>query len=48
MAVYEVIHSLIQHKLGLLRKSDLSTKQFREQGRDHAGGLSLSHPCNKK
>jgi len=30
MAVYEVQHPLIQHKLGLLRKSDLSTKQFRE------------------
>jgi len=30
MAVYEVSHPLIQHKLGLLRKSDLSTKQFRE------------------
>lgn len=30
MAVYEVKHPLIQHKLGLLRKSDQSTKQFRE------------------
>jgi len=30
VAVYEVKHPLIQHKLGLLRKSDLSTKQFRE------------------
>lgn len=30
MAVYEVKHPLIQHKIGLLRKSDLSTKQFRE------------------
>ena len=30
MAVYEVKHPLIHHKLGLLRKSDLSTKQFRE------------------
>ncbi len=30
MAVYEVNHPLIQHKLGLLRKADLSTKQFRE------------------
>jgi len=30
VAVYEVQHPLIQHKLGLLRKSDLSTKQFRE------------------
>lgn len=30
MAVYEVKHPLIQHKIGLLRKADLSTKQFRE------------------
>lgn len=30
MAVYEVKHPLIQHKLGLMRKADLSTKQFRE------------------
>lgn len=30
MAVYEVKHPLIQHKLGLMRKSDQSTKQFRE------------------
>jgi uracil phosphoribosyltransferase len=30
VAVFEVKHPLIQHKLGLLRKADLSTKQFRE------------------
>ena len=30
MAVFEVRHPLIQHKLGLMRKADLSTKQFRE------------------
>ncbi|MSN24835.1 MAG: uracil phosphoribosyltransferase [Geobacter sp.] len=30
MAVYEVKHPLIQHKLGLMRKADQSTKQFRE------------------
>jgi len=30
MAVHEVKHPLIQHKLGLMRKADLSTKQFRE------------------
>jgi len=30
VAVYEVKHPLIQHKLGLLRKADLSTKLFRE------------------
>ncbi len=30
MAVHEVKHPLIQHKLGLMRKADLSTKEFRE------------------
>jgi uracil phosphoribosyltransferase len=30
VSVHEVQHPLIQHKLGLMRKSDLSTKQFRE------------------
>jgi len=30
VAVYEVKHPLIQHKLGLMRKADQSTKQFRE------------------
>ncbi|HWI41504.1 MAG TPA: uracil phosphoribosyltransferase, partial [Verrucomicrobiae bacterium] len=30
MAVYQVSHPLIQHKLGLMRKAGLSTKQFRE------------------
>ena len=30
MAIYQVNHPLIQHKLGLMRKADLSTKQFRE------------------
>lgn len=30
MAVYVAEHPLIQHKLGLLRKHDISTKNFRE------------------
>ena len=30
MSVHEVTHPLIRHKLGLLRKAELSTKQFRE------------------
>ena len=30
MAIFEVRHPLIQHKLGIMRKADLSTKQFRE------------------
>lgn len=30
MAVYEIKHPLVQHKLGLMRKEGISTKQFRE------------------
>lgn len=30
MPVYEVKHPLMQHKLGLMRKAEISTKQFRE------------------
>lgn len=30
MGVVEVLHPLIQHKLGLLREGDISTKHFRE------------------
>lgn len=30
MSVYEIKHPLIQHKLGLMRKADISTKHFRE------------------
>ncbi len=30
MAVYEVKHPLVRHKLGLLREKDISTKDFRE------------------
>lgn len=30
MAVYEIKHPLIQHKMGLLRQHDISTKNFRE------------------
>lgn len=30
MKVFEVKHPLIQHKLGLMRKNDVSTKHFRE------------------
>ena len=34
MKVVEVKHPLIQHKLGLLRKGDISTKHFRELARE--------------
>ncbi|NEN74760.1 uracil phosphoribosyltransferase [Pelistega sp. NLN82] len=30
MAIYEIQHPLIKHKIGLMRKADLSTKSFRE------------------
>ncbi|OZG70757.1 uracil phosphoribosyltransferase [Hahella sp. CCB-MM4] len=30
MPVYEIQHPLIQHKIGLLRREDISTKNFRE------------------
>lgn len=30
MAIHEIKHPLIQHKLGLMRKADVSSKQFRE------------------
>ncbi len=30
MAIFEVKHPLIRHKIGLMRKADQSTKQFRE------------------
>ncbi len=30
MAIYEIKHPLVRHKLGLMRKDDISTKAFRE------------------
>ncbi len=30
MSVYEINHPLVKHKVGLLRKADISTKSFRE------------------
>lgn len=30
MSVYAINHPLVQHKLGLMREVDLSTKSFRE------------------
>ncbi|PLY01218.1 MAG: uracil phosphoribosyltransferase [Desulfuromonas sp.] len=30
MAVYEINHPLVKHKLGLMRQNDISTKDFRE------------------
>jgi len=34
MNVFEVKHPLIQHKIGLMRKADISTKHFRELARE--------------
>ena len=30
MAVHEIKHPLVQHKIGLLRERDISIKSFRE------------------
>ena len=30
MPVHEIRHPLIRHKLGIMRRADLSTKSFRE------------------
>ena len=30
MSVHEVSHPLVQHKIGLLREAEISTKKFRE------------------
>ncbi len=30
MAVYEIVHPLVRHKLGLLREKNISTKDFRD------------------
>lgn len=34
MAIYEIKHPLIRHKMGLMRKAELSTKSFRELARE--------------
>lgn len=34
MAIHEINHPLIRHKLGLMRRADLSTKSFRELTRE--------------
>lgn len=40
MKVVEVKHPLIQHKLGIMRKADISTKHFRELAREVASLLT--------
>ena len=34
MNVKEIRHPLIRHKLGLMRRADISTKNFRELAQD--------------
>jgi uracil phosphoribosyltransferase len=40
MPIHEIRHPLIQHKLGLMRKADLSTKNFREMAQEIASLLT--------
>ena len=40
MPIHEIRHPLIQHKLGLMRKAELSTKNFREMSQEIASLLT--------
>src|SRR5690554_2575002 len=40
MAIHEIRHPLIRHKLGLMRRSDISTKNFREHAQEVAALLT--------
>ena len=40
MPVYEIRHPLIRHKLGIMRRADLSTKSFRELSQEVAALLT--------
>jgi uracil phosphoribosyltransferase len=40
MPVHEIRHPLIRHKLGLMRRADLSTKNFREMAQEVAALLT--------
>ena len=40
MPVHEIRHPLIRHKLGLMRRADLSTKNFREMAQEIAALLT--------
>ncbi len=40
MSIHEVRHPLIRHKLGLMRRADLSTKNFREMSQEIASLLT--------
>lgn len=40
MAIHEITHPLIRHKIGLMRRADLSTKNFREMSQEIAALLT--------
>ncbi|HLS52223.1 MAG TPA: uracil phosphoribosyltransferase [Burkholderiaceae bacterium] len=40
MTIHEISHPLIRHKLGLMRRADLSTKNFREMAQEVASLLT--------
>ena len=45
MPVHEINHPLIRHKLGLMRRVDLSTKNFREMAQEI--GALLTYEASK-
>lgn len=45
MPIHEVKHPPIQHKLGLMRRSDISTKNFRELAQEV--GALLTYEATK-
>ena len=45
MPIHEVKHPLIRHKLGLMRRSDISTKNFRELAQEV--GALLTYEATK-
>lgn len=45
MPVHEIRHPLIRHKLGLMRRADISTKNFRELAQEV--GALLTYEATK-
>ncbi|AHG64860.1 uracil phosphoribosyltransferase [Advenella mimigardefordensis] len=45
MSVHEISHPLVQHKLGIMRRADLSTKSFRELAQEI--GALLTYEASK-
>lgn len=46
MPVHEIRHPLIRHKLGLMRRADISTKNFRELAQEVGALLTWTCPWN--